>query len=640
MNPTPPSIPSSISSTPSISSVEPLSTLLTKSVDWDTKIKQIFEIVMSPSRVVAADSDSLVEQIPFLVQLIGEVSKSDMKDPHQSSPWMLEESFERMVEMFSGDRKNFLHFLTRISTQFIFPLSSVPPQIASIIQTERELVFYNFLARSNSGQVFLNPNKTINLSPVDYFFFAFAMLPLVDLTVTVTTSSFSQPASSQAPKTSSWWTSHSGDKKWHDESKSGTVYEKLLLNFSEIAFQGSLVTSPIDPQIVQGCQLAIAAWIDFYLSPALYSSGSVQLNFGKIFTITSKLCRTAILSQRARGLAPVFINRVVRLLTTLFSGGKCSRFVYRLDIASFASLVDLWYTVSAPWKILGESIEKHKEFIAVNSELYSSIVSILQSIPVQDFVADFHHAKSTDFNKFLSHKDTKIAVEILVKIFEVIGPVRDGSTTVIDLIPQSAGITKSGDATPAFRQIVEDMWNVARQCTWHDGYVPKQLSDESWRMDALVKVAKNLRGRKVFWGIFVWENPEGKNEEALDVPRRRQIFTPSKRVERRPETVIPELNWNSPICSNEIEIVVDVLKRGIEKYAGISLRDNPRKFSYVRKFANVTILLMIAFSLWMYVSIAWCPWMGSGSLIAFVQIFFVIVVGLLSLKLIGSQYVV
>jgi len=369
-----------------------------------------------------------------------------------------------------------------------------------------------------------------------------------------------------------------------------------------------------------------------------------QLNYGKIFSLTTKMCRLAISSQRTRGLVPVLLNRVIRLINTLFSGGKSSRFIYRLDIPTLATLVNLWYTVCAPWKILGDSMEKHKEFIVANSEIYASIVPLLQSIPIQDFVADFHHAKNQgegEFKKFLAHKDTKIGIDILVKVFEVIGPVKDG-LCVIDMVSPSAGIAKSGDATVAFCQLVQDMWNVARQCTWHDGYVPKQLSDESWRMDALVKVGKHVRGRKSFWSIFVWEESETKSEDTIDIPKKRQVAPPTRRLERRTSTVtvVPEMTWNSASCSNEIEFVVRLLKRIIEKYSQIDLSTNPKKYSFARKFADVTVLLILSFSLWMYISIAWCPWIKSGSVIALIQIFFLVIVGLLSLKFIGSQYVV
>ena len=620
-------IPSSISSTPSISSVEPFSALLSKPVDWDVKIQRTFEIVLSPSRIVAADSDSLVEQIPTLIQLIGEVSKSDMKDPHQVSPWLLEESVEKMLAIFDCiHRKNFLFFLTRISSMFVFPLAALPAQVYSVIQSERELVLYNFL--SSSGYTFLNLNKSLNLHGLDYYFFAFAMLPLVDLSTAV-------PATaSYAPKTtttSSWWSPSTANSKWHDESKSGSVYEKLLLNYCQVAIQGSLVTSPIDPQVVQGCQLAIGTWIDFHLNPTLYSG--TNLNFGKIFNLTSKMCKIAILAQRTRGLGPVLLNRVARLLTTLLSGGKGSRFIFRLDISNLASLINLWFIISAPWKILGTPVDK--EFVASNSDLYSIIVPMLQSIPFHDFVADFYHAKfsgKSEFEKFISRPETRVGIDALVKIFEVIGPARDGS--VIDVLPASSGIVKNGDATTAFRQVVQEMWQMARQCTWHDGYVPKQLSEESWRMDALVKAAKGTK--KGFLTIFSWEEEGGKTD-VVDIPRKKIQVT--RRIERR-KSVSVEQTWNSAICSNEVGWVVMLLKQLAEKQSGIDLGMNPEKFSYMRKFANVTILLLLSFFSWMYISISWCPWLESKTTIFVVQIFFVVIVGLLSLKLIGSQYIV
>jgi hypothetical protein len=220
----------------------------------------------------------------------------------------------------------------------------------------------------------------------------------------------------------------------------------------------------------------------------------------------------------------------------------------------------------------------------------------------------------------------------MVKVFEVIG------SGVIEKLVHRKDLK-------SLVSVVADAWSVASACTWHDGYVPKPLSDESWRMDAIVKRMKGETHREGLLGefnaIFTWDSSERKKTtEQLGIPRR---WTPvAAQVSTIDEDfqIASVVTWDSPICSNEYAWMIAVARNAIEYITGEDLRKNPKKFSLVRRLVDVSVLLLIAFVSWLYVSIYSCPLMASSKSVLIVQAFFIVLVGLLALKFIGSQYVV
>jgi len=584
-----------------MSRIEPLSVVLSRQgIDINDKIKQAGSILLAQSRIIA-DTDSLVEQIPNLLYLIAESSRADMRDSSMgSSSWLLEESVELIDKMFS----KYLEILLsrRYMTKFTFPLSSVPVQISTMILAEPELLFYNFITRGDGRKLLDITNKNLNLDAAEYFFFAFAMLPLIDLSgVSAALTAQSMSSNGSPPTTTShWWKRE--NQKWYDEKNFGSVYERFLLEYVKSGLTGG------------PSQLVLAVWTDFYLSPSLYSvSGGIRLNYRRIFHLLEKIFNLLVGGDASHGsirggVAPIFVSRLTRLVINLITSGG-GKFINRLDLQTLDSLIQLWVTIC--------KYPNHEEM--GEKLLFDCPLRILNSVPIQYFVSDYE--SMTDFNNFLNQADTRIAVQCLVSVFEVVsGP---------------NGVSHINEG-PLFVAISES-WRIASACTWHDGYVPKQVSNESWRMDTIVKRAERQKSSS----IFTWDTQDGgrkKTREQLGIPR---IFNRHQKRQKSQDVVIsPTLSWTSPICSNEFAWLVNRTREFVEYITGEDLEKNPKFFSFIRKFLDVSVLLVLTVLVWLYVSIAWCPSMSSARSILVVQGIFMAMISILSIKLVGSQYIV
>jgi hypothetical protein len=99
-------------------------------------------------------------------------------------------------------------------------------------------------------------------------------------------------------------------------------------------------------------------------------------------------------------------------------------------------------------------------------------------------------------------------------------------------------------------------------------------------------------------------------------------------------------SWDQPVCASEVVLVLVLLKYLVGTLTEVDLRRHPGHLAWVRSLASSSVLTLIAFFSWIIVSIAVCPYLPSAMTIAVIQFIFVIIVGVLAMKWISSQYIV
>lgn len=511
--------------------------------DYSEKARAIREKVSDPR----FDPQSLLEELPTLLHLIGELSRSDMKDAGgSSSPWITEAAAQTYLDLLgiSRERWSVLHWLGG-STSYNFPIGSLPIHVFSA----KDLVCRKYIPDSVDRLV---SRSVLTLHALDYWYLGFAFLPLVDL------------------GSSSWASSGysaQNQTKWHDEAKAGSIYQILLEQYVDALDRGGA--------------LVVALWIDFILNPMLFTS--TVLNYKKLFRLISVMGSTLWTEHRSQPLCAVFHERLSQLLCDLFSPSSfASKFIHRIDLPCCASLISLWR----------EQVDRVRD-----PALRKLGSSILQSGPITDFISDTESAfaSTQSVSAHQNSQETKQAFGAIIHVLEVVDLVEDSPTMLA-------------------------CWEACRQCTWHEERVPRNLYEESLRMDVLVNKYPQ---------ILSWDPPVSKTPTAENgIPRSVSVIPKNKRSISA--FSIASVTWATPASSQEYALVILWLGWTAEQITGHALEGDANIF--LRKLANVHVVIGIFSLLWICVSLV------GAAPIGYMLCLPVIVIS--TTKAIASQYIV
>ena len=571
----------------------PVAVTLGRPMDLNEKVRQI-------AASIHARHD-MVDQLPSLLLFLAEVSSACMRSG-ATSPWLTEESFSTLVSLFGPQSR-----LVRGEVPFVLPLAT--PAIPSFVATKLlsgidNLVFVQYLSAGRSGTLLNFSTRSLALNAADYFYFSFVLLPLLDLSGT---SGGCRMQTEVGTSGGFRMQTDVGSTKWHDGSI--TVFEQLMSEYVEASVGGAQN---------RGCQLLLATVIDLYLDIDLFGE---MIYCGHILRVLARVLTVVVKSNSGSKLGHVFMDRLARLLADLFSGS--SKFLTRIDMAAAHAFVNLWSAFCQPWLLDNTDQQSWGGHIARFGFVYACYPFVLRIGAVRDFVSDYaisvSSVKNDAFSTFLALKETKLGVELFVAALEVL-------SAVGEKVVNGAG--PSSSVTSATRQI----WAVARECTWHNGSVPKALATESWRMDTLVNRAKGKEEKGVF-ALFVWETgPESDGiPKNLAPPEAKKMLTNVTHLSS---------SWNQPVCASEYASVIGFLRKWVQILTEIDLEKYPKKFTQIRILANVSVLILLLMLAWLYAAVAVFPDIESRVALGSVQLVFASLLAALIVKWIGAQYII
>lgn len=556
---------------PTTPTLLPLSEILARPMS-DQKIDQVTDFILQHNR---SDADVISEQVPNLLLLINEA-------------WISDESMRKLEQLFSP--KSPLFQAIGPNTLFVFPLQN--KFLTSVLLQSNSLLMIQYL----SSRDFMNlSSRTLNLKSLEYFFFSFAVLPFLKDTGTA---KIEKSSSWSSWKTSSnnWSTSASyggaiavGSSNTGRTYASDGLYEKLLEEYISIAVSDNHRIH--DLKFLRGCQLLLSCVIDIWLE-AFDSTGG-----GKLILKLLQIVLKVVLKSDESKLGGIFLTRLSRVLTDLFVSSK---WLTRIDLDTSMEFVHLWAQFCQPWKSDEKKMMSWHTHVLKYSFVYNCYPLVLRIGSVRDFVADYIESVSGKaFSKFLDLPQTKVGVDIFVSVLEVLAP---SDACVLSILAQDMGssnLLKTKDSVnETVSSVTRQIWSVARECTWHNHSVPKNLSNESWRMDKIVNQAKESLVFRDFSNLLVWEK-----EEEFGIPKNLTAPNRVKMVQDRRE----EYGWDLPVCASEYEWVVGWVKNWTEILIEIDLKKNPKKLAFLRRIGSVSFLIFILISSWMYLggSIGW-----------------------------------
>ena len=576
---------------------EPLSAILQRhNVDLNERIKQVCANIMhTGSARILSDTSAVLEQLPNLFLLLKEASSP--------SAWITDDSATLLMELFGLKSPRSLSrlLLQGGNASFVFPLNSLP---ASIDWTSSEFSFFKHLSFSQRKSLIDLHSKSLHLDAIDYFFFVLGSLSLTS-----------------PPSSSGWTSSSSYGTVWYDASKKGSLYDRLILELADLVV-GTENRGNIPPALLHKAELTIAVLSDLMLDLHLFSFNNTGVDFAHIFrligALVSKIGFNSPLAQRAIKLISDLLD-----IDNLYS----AKFMHRIPSPVFRELAKLYHQLCLPWKEGQMSRSLKDQWLKRNALIYHRYPSALTMPPIREFVQEF--VSQPDAHKLLSLKDTKNIVE--------------GATDLLEIASPSTGVVEAFPAV--FREApVEALWHVCRGLTWINGKVPKELTDASWRMDAMVNAVKAIEGPKpAVYSTFTWEAPQPTGEKTLgdEIPKSmRPLFLKDKPEVVRPiaRSGVHLVAWDQPVCANEVAGFLVLLRFVVSQISGEDLRRNPKHAAWIRAFSSVSVLTLITFFAWVIVSAGVCPYMRSGIAIGGTQLIFVILVGLLVMKWISAQY--
>jgi hypothetical protein len=603
------------------SSPEPLSVVLQKqNLDINERIRQVCGNIMhaGPTRILS-DTSAVIEQLPNLLLLLKEASSPQV--------WLTEESAKLLVELFGlKSPKSLSRLLLQGTATFVFPLSSLP---ASIDWTSPDFSFFKHLSYSQRKSLMDLHAKTMQLDAIDYFFFVLGALP-----ITSSTSSWS----------TGWTSSTTTSAAWYDSTRKGSVYDQIISELLDL-FLGTENRGNIPPMLLHKAELTFAVLSDLVLDLNLYSFNNTTIDFSHIFELIKmvfeKIISSGTLDKNNSFLQTttvgVFVNGTGKLLRDLLdtTNFHSVKFMHRITCQQFHELSKLYRAFCLPWDQREIARSSKDSWTRRYSDVYKAYPAALTVPRIVDFVHEYR--SHPDHQRFAIAKETKVMIEGITELLSIASP----GTGLVDRIPS------------AFAEApIKPLWDVCKGCTWINGRVPKELGDASWRMDSMVNAAKLAIAdgqHEDIYSVFTWESQplEKQISESTDEDVPKSLKT--NWLRDKPESVSTPLPhhlvsrlvlWDQPVCSNEIGIVVVILKKIISNILGVDLRRNPEQYAWVRSFSSVTVLIVAAFLAWVGTSILICPRMESSVSVAAVQFIFMIIVGLLSMKWIASQYIV
>ena len=598
----------------SSSTPEPLSVVLLKqNLEINERIRQVCANIMhaGPTRILS-DTSAVLEQLPNLLLLLKEASSPNV--------WLTEESANLLVDLFGlKSSKSLSRLLLQGTATFVFPLSSMP---ASIDWTSSDFSFFKHLSYNQRRSLIDLHAKTMQLDAIDYFFFVLGVL-----SVTSSTSAWS----------GSTWPSPN-NTAWYDSGNKGRVYDRIIIELLELVL-GTENRGNIPPALLHKAELTFAALSDIFLDLNLYSFNNTSVDFGHVFELVSmifkKLCVNGALDNNSSFLQTtsvgLFVSKAGKLLGDLLdtSNAYSVKFMHRISCMQFHEFSRLYRTFCLPWEDTRDITKASRDAWTRRYGIVYHAYSAALTVPrIVDFVHEYRSSAHADHMRFATAKETRCMVDGITELLSIASP----STGLVELLP-----TVFTDAP------IKPLWDICRGCTWIHGKVPKELTDASWRMDTMVNAAKAIQDDDSgIYSTFTWETQE--SIPADEVPknlktnwlRDKEVSALTGPVHVSSRLVL----WDQPVCSSEIGLVVYLLRSILTEVGGINLKLHPEQYAWVRSFASVTVLVVIAFSAWMLTSMFICPHMDSSVRIAVIQFIFMLIVGLLSMKWIASQYIV
>ena len=587
---------------------EPISIVLQKHIDVSEKVRQVFSSITSGSRVLS-DTSAVVEQLPALLLLLKDASAGRLSV----------DAAEQLYALFSIHSPNSItRLLTTKETTFVFPLSSLP----STMDWTKDFEFFKFLGYSKRNLIDMRA-KTITLDAIDYFFFVIAVLGITD-----TNQQLSPWGASAGQQTS----------QWYNAGAQGSVHSRVLLEILETAMtSGKTSSSMVSPVIAHKCDLSLAAFEDFFCGLSMYSFSNAMVDFGSVFDLVKSVFGIAIKSSGLEtrtshpSASAACVSRITKLLTEVMDVNNffAQKFLHKMTPNVFRSLAALFKAACLPWDfVAGTVVTTTKDtWIKRHADIYALFVEVLTSPRVVEFVAEYKaHSTEPRFSRFIALSDTKHLIEATIDVVSIVAP----ATGIVEALPNVFLSTTSV-------AVVRSLWSVCRACAWVNNKAPKNLTDVSWHMDQIVQSAKGCETNEIY-KIFTWDVPSGQEPELIgtDVPKRL-----THAIRELTNGVSKSLvSWDQPVCASESKLMICWLQALITAVTHHDLRKKPTVHAWVRSFASYSSLTVIAFSIWMTVSLSVCPSMQSGARIAVIQFLFVVVVGLLAVKWITSQYIV
>jgi hypothetical protein len=531
---------------------ESFTSLLARSMDYSEKARVLAEQIADHR----FDPDFLLEQIPALLHLLGEISRSDMRDPHGVSPWISEKAAQSYNDIFgppkNQHRLSVLSFLPRGVLTYAFPIGSLPIHSLISSSSPSELVSLRYFSTESSRTGFLTSRMTVNLPAIDYWFVGFAFLPMIELS-----------------REGSWKSTNTNHVVWYDESKHGSVYESVLVAYVH------MLESP--GSLRRGAELLVGLWCDFVLNPMVFTSG--MLNYKRLLRLISRVWDELPVTHF---LFETFQTKLAHLLIGLLSPKSfASKFSHRMDMATCRELVTLWV----------KFVERSR-----TREVMSLAPMIIQSGPLVSFVSDTLSA----------------AVPVLVSSIQNSTETKLAIGCIIDVIEQFEKNDSTNNSTELYN-VVTDAWEAARICTWFEHRVPRNLYEESARMDKLTKSNPSH---------YSWDDAKNISPDSSVIPRSVSSFRPVK-------SAVSKINcsWTAPPSSQEYGFLIRGIRTAL---ARLGLEEE--KLIVLRNLANVQFVFPSVVVFWILGIFSGMGWVG--------QIIVLIFVALVAGKLVVAQYIV
>jgi hypothetical protein len=609
---------------PVSSAPEPLSVILQKhNLDINERVRQVCTNVMhsGPTRILS-DTSALLEQLPNLLLLLKEASAP--------TAWLTDESVSSLMELFGlKSGRSLSRLLLQGNATFVFPLSSLPP---SIDWTSSEFGFFKHLSYSQRKSLIDLHAKTLHLDAMDYFFFVLG-------TLSITSTAFNNTGPG------SWWSApatNAPPSSWYDATKKGSVYDRLLLELLDLVV-GTENRSSIPPVLLHKAELTLATLSDLVLDLHLFSFNNTSVDFEHVFAIIDRIVEKLLAAgaldknsviQTSISLAP-FIPKAVKLMNDLLEPNNfySVKFMHKMNPGTFRAFARLYHRLCVPWRTKDVARPLRDLWLKRNTDMYRKFQGALTVPAIVDFVHEYRSHE--DHMKLAAFKDTKPLVEGIADLLTIASP----STGLVEALP-----TVFEDA----RAPVETLWDVCRGCTWINGKVPKELTDASWQLDTIVNATKasavGADSKPLIYNAFTWETPLSPRPVSDEIPRNLKTLwlkdKPEVTLSGGPSLAHKIVAWDQPVCANEIAWAVKLLRNLVGQVSGADLKRKPAHLAWLRSFASVTVLIAAVFFAWMFVSIVVCPDMDSAMAIGAVQFIFMVLMGLLAMKWVSSQYIV
>ena len=336
--------------------VEPLETVLQKSIDIKDKIRLVVASIKSKSRVFS-DSSTIVESLPQLLLLLKE------------SMWMHQDDYEFFSVLSLHSSISIVRLLAVAKeVKFIVPLTSFPSSIDW--SRDENFNFFSVLNFNKKGVLIDFSAKTLSLDAIDYYFLLMAVLPVM--------------------------TTATGPRS----AVPGCVFDKLVCEIVQTAATGNVGAIP--PLLAHKCDLTLSALIDFLANLDLFSFNN-SIDFSHVFRLHASFAE--ICFQSPSPLCVSYMHRLGTLFKELFSDPNnwlAQKFISRTTPEILKEIVLCWAKLCR--------LQQHI-FI---------YVELLTCVPVVEFAKDFSDAiEARKLDRFVALRATRDMIDVLLCLLGV-----------------------------------------------------------------------------------------------------------------------------------------------------------------------------------------------------------------------------